>query len=81
MLDQTGPGDWHPRAAHRARAAAATIVELGVPFADLGLEAGEALSFSVGLYRDGHAVEQYPPHRPLEVIVPGADFAARHWSV
>jgi hypothetical protein len=81
MLDQTSPGDWRPRAAHRARAAAASIVELGVPFSDLGLEAGEALSFSVGLYRDGHALEQYPAHRPLDVIVPGADFAARHWSV
>ena len=81
MLDQTSPGDWRARPAHRARAAAATIVELGVPFADLGVKAGQPLSFSVGLFRDGHALEQYPPHRPLDLIVPGADFAARHWSV
>jgi alpha-amylase/alpha-mannosidase (GH57 family) len=81
VLDRTSAGDWRPRPGHRARAAAATVVEVGVPFAELGLEAGQPLSFSVGLYQDGHALEQYPPHRPLDLVVPGADFAARHWSV
>ena len=42
---------------------------------------GQPLSFSVGLYQDGNALEQYPPHRPLDVAVPGWDFGARYWSV
>jgi hypothetical protein len=81
LLDRTSSGDWRSRPSHGVRAAAVAIIEIGVPFGDLGVKAGQPLSFSVGLYRDGHALEQYPPHRPLELVVPGADFAARHWSV
>jgi alpha-amylase/alpha-mannosidase (GH57 family) len=81
VVDRMGPGDWRPRPSGRARAAAGTIVEIAVPFVDLQTQSGQPLSFSIGLYQDGQALEQYPPHRPLDVTVPGADFGARHWSV
>jgi alpha-amylase/alpha-mannosidase (GH57 family) len=81
VQDRVGPGDWRSRPRHAARAAAGTIVEIGVPFAELGVNAGQPFSFSVGLYQDGQALEQYPTHHPLELVVPGADFSARHWSV
>jgi len=81
MLDRTAPGEWRLRTTHHTRAAAATIVEICVSFDDLGVQPAQPLSFSVALYQDGHALEQYPPHRPLDLVVPGADFAARHWSV
>ena len=81
MLERRAPADWRPRPESHARGAAGQILEVAVPFSDLGVAAGQTLSFSVGLYQDGHALEQYPPHNPLTIVVPGLDFAARHWSV
>ena len=76
------PADgWQAKAGATSRGAAGQVVELAVSFVDLGARPGQTLSLSVGLYQDGHALEQYPPHHPLDVTVPAPDFAARNWSV
>jgi hypothetical protein len=81
LLERRGRDDWQPKPAAQPTAAAAHILELGIPLADLGLQPGDTVSFFVSLLQDGHALEQYPAHHPLDVRVPGADFAARLWSV
>ena len=81
-VQERRPGDgWESREGSTSRGAAGHIVELAVSFADLGAKPGQTLSLSIGLYQDGQALEQYPPHHPLDVTVPAADFAARNWSV
>jgi alpha-amylase/alpha-mannosidase (GH57 family) len=81
LLERLGPGDWRPRPAARVRGAAVQVVEVAVPFADLGAGPGQRLSLFVALWQDSQVLEQYPPHHTLEVTVPGPDFAARNWSV
>ena len=81
LFERRGPEDWHPKPSARPSAAAAQILEMGVRLADLGVQPGDTVSFFVTLLQDGHALEQYPAHHPLDVQVPGADFAARLWSV
>ncbi len=81
VLERRPADGWQPKAVTTSRGAAGQIVELAVSFADLGARPGQTLSLSIGLYQDGHALEQYPPHHPLDVTVPAADFAARNWSV
>ena len=81
LLDRRGPGDWQPRATASVRGAAVQVVELAVRLADLGVAPDQPLSFFVALCQDGQVLEQYPAHRPLDLVAPGPDFAARHWSV
>jgi hypothetical protein len=81
LFERRGPEGWHPKTSARPSAAAAQILEMGVRLADLGVQPGDTVSFFVTLLQDGHALEQYPAHHPLDVQVPGADFAARLWSV
>jgi alpha-amylase/alpha-mannosidase (GH57 family) len=81
LFERRGPEDWHPKPSARPSAAAAQILEMGVRLTDLGVQPGDTVSFFVTLLQDGHALEQYPAHHPLDVQVPGADFAARLWSV
>jgi alpha-amylase/alpha-mannosidase (GH57 family) len=81
LLERKGPGDWQPKPQSAPRAGVATILEVGIRFIDLGVTAGDSLSFFVALFQDGHALEQYPPHVPLDLTVPGADFNAKFWSV
>jgi hypothetical protein len=81
LLERLGRDDWQRKASARPSAAAAQILEVGVRLADLGVQPGETVSFFVTLLQDGHALEQYPAHHPLDVQVPGADFGARLWAV
>jgi alpha-amylase/alpha-mannosidase (GH57 family) len=81
LFERRGSEDWHPKPSARPSAAAAQILEMGVRLTDLGVQPGDTVSFFVTLLQDGHTLEQYPAHHPLDVQVPGADFAARLWSV
>jgi alpha-amylase/alpha-mannosidase (GH57 family) len=56
------------------------LAEIAIPLAKIGARPGERVRWLV-LLRDGeHVVECAPEGLPLEVEVPGPDFAARHWS-
>jgi alpha-amylase/alpha-mannosidase (GH57 family) len=58
------------------------VVEVAVPFAALGVEADNLVSFSVLLLDDGgQLIEQLPDDRPLELTAPGRDFDSTHWVV
>ncbi len=66
---------------YRARAAAASSLELAVPLAALGAAPGAPVSFAVMVSRtgDGVAVERHPDAYPIAVRAPGPDFDAAHW--
>ena len=57
-----------------------TVLELAVPFADLGLAADEPVAFFVAVFDEaGAELERHPAHRPIELVTPDALFEARHW--
>jgi len=64
-----------------ADVAAATVLEVALPLAALGLGAGQPVAFFVGLMGpDGSTVESHPAFRPIQTDVPDALFAMRNWS-
>jgi hypothetical protein len=64
-----------------ARAVVERVVELVVPFADLGLKEGERVEFFVEVWEGAVELGRYPPDRPCAFVVPGRDFESRMWSV
>jgi hypothetical protein len=79
MLEHRHGMEWK-RVASAADAVAHEVLEVAVPFADLGLRAGEPVSFFVSLHLNGHELERYPSHRPVELTVPSAEFEAYNWT-
>lgn len=63
-----------------ARAALAEILEVSIPFAALGVTAGEKLEMLFHLQRGSERLESLPPGQPLRLVVPGPDWAATNWS-
>ena len=49
------------------RASAHEVLEVAVPFADLGVSAGDVLTFFVSLHRNGQELERHPSHGPVEL--------------
>ncbi|MQA31696.1 MAG: hypothetical protein GEU82_17990 [Luteitalea sp.] len=71
---------WMERATG-VRVAAASILEIELPLADLGLTPGGPTSFFVGVHDASDAeVERHPTNRPIELTVPDLAFEARNWS-
>ncbi len=56
------------------------ILELGVPFAALGLVAGEAVELLALTLKGGQPVESFPSHELVRFTVPSADFEETMWS-
>jgi hypothetical protein len=75
------PGAWTEVSDVEPTAAAGQILELSLSWRALGLEAGGRLTCFLAVLQDGHELERHPAHQPLEMIAPGVDFSARHWSV
>ena len=62
-------------------AAFARIWEAGLPFAELGLRAGDEAALSVTVMRGEVEVERLPRSGFLPLAVPGPDFERIHWRV
>jgi hypothetical protein len=75
-----GNAGWTPDGLRDAVAAAGSVLELALPWAALGLSAGETAAFFVATLQGGSELERHPGDRPIEVAVPDASFAASHWS-
>lgn len=74
-------GHWTERGSGGATAAAGSVLEMGLPLADLGVGPGAPLSFFVAVYDVGSAeVERHPEHRPIDLQTPDARFEARNWN-
>ena len=58
-----------------------SVLELRVPFADLGFRAGEWAEFEVRIEAGGSIVETVPPAGVVRFEVPDANFERRIWSV
>ena len=64
-----------------AVAAVATVLEVAVPLADLGVVAGDVVSFAITILdASGAEIERHPGLRPVEVTVPDRAFETRNWT-
>ncbi len=63
------------------RAAFVNCLELAIPFADLGLHAGEDFSVCLSVIDHGMEVERHPVERALKMQVPDETFELRNWIV
>jgi alpha-amylase/alpha-mannosidase (GH57 family) len=71
--DGPGPG--------RPRVAAGTVLELALPLAELSRQGTETIAFFVALTDvAGVEIERHPPFRPIETVMPDAQFEARNWT-
>ena len=61
--------------------AAGEIVELAIPFRDLGIAAGSILQFQLKLFHNGIERECYPESAPIEFTVPDAETRMAQWAV
>jgi alpha-amylase/alpha-mannosidase (GH57 family) len=57
------------------------IIELGVPFSELGVQAGGTVQFQVKVFERGIERECYPENSPIELAVPSAESALAEWVV
>ncbi|MCC2639996.1 MAG: hypothetical protein K0S45_409 [Nitrospira sp.] len=57
------------------------ILELGVPFKDLDIDAGSELRLTLTVLENGLEVARYPHHGPATFSRPGDDFEATMWRV
>lgn len=57
------------------------IVEMAIPFKDLGLETGETVSFVVELKKGKLELDRYPRHKYIQFKVPDERFEEIMWSV
>ncbi len=69
-----------PRDSDGVTVAADGILELQIPFRSLGVETHAPVAFFVALNRGGSEVERQPQHRPIELMVPDRNFAAKNWT-
>ncbi|HMC78410.1 MAG TPA: glycoside hydrolase family 57 protein [Vicinamibacterales bacterium] len=60
---------------------AGTVLELGLPLAELEVSPGDTVAFFVAVYDAREIeIERHPAHRPIEVGAPDALFDARNWQ-
>jgi hypothetical protein len=80
LAERAGGDGWTGRWAPGLQAAVGRIAEVQIPFAALGVRAGDPVAFFVAL-ADGEAeVEHHPVHAPFEVAVPEQGFPASIWT-
>jgi len=64
---------------HALAFAIGSIVEMGVRFADLGVQAGTQMRFFVMLERAGLEIERCPSRGPVSIDVPTEEFELVNW--
>jgi hypothetical protein len=79
--------DGQPRAGRGAggraagRAAFLDVLEISIPFAELGLGPGVRGALAIHVLRAAVEVERLPRYGFVNVQVPGQDFEGLHWRV
>ena len=63
------------------RAAFQKVLELGVPFHELGCAEDEKIEFFLTIVRPGSAGERWPLYGRFKADLPGKNFEERTWQV
>jgi hypothetical protein len=75
-----GPGGWIEKPAHGVQIVAKRIVEMKVPFADLGSREHEQVEFMLTAVRKGRETERWPAYSVVQTRTPSADEDSIHWT-
>jgi hypothetical protein len=84
FLDRRGdPPSWHERRTAEPALAVRSVVEVGLPLAELVRPQGprDLQLFVVVRDRGGVEVEQHPTQQPLTMTAPDSRFESLHWRV
>ena len=83
MHSHRGPLTLSERGTERAIGELATgqVVELAIPFADLGIGPGGIVQFQLKLFHNSIERECYPETAPIELAVPSAETRLAQWGV
>ncbi|GAB4332318.1 MAG: glycoside hydrolase family 57 protein [Calditrichia bacterium] len=57
------------------------ILEIAIPFAELGVSAGETIGFQVAIKLNNQPIDEYPRINLIEIEVPSEYFELVEWSV
>jgi hypothetical protein len=63
------------------RAAFVDVLEISIPFADLGHSPGDKVALAIHVLRAAVEVERMPRYGFVNLVVPGADFEGENWRV
>ncbi|PWT87510.1 MAG: hypothetical protein C5B54_12245 [Acidobacteria bacterium] len=66
---------------HHCEVAIGTILELKVPFSDLGAGSGDLIKFRISLSQRGIVLEEHPQSGSVQFPVPGPHFEEMDWEV
>ncbi len=80
LHQKTADGVWEPSAGETSRVASAEILEVAIPFGDLGLTANQPFAFFVTIHTGTNELERHPANRPIESRVPEPAFAELNWK-
>jgi alpha-amylase/alpha-mannosidase (GH57 family) len=58
-----------------------TVIEVGIPFKDMGLQAGQPFKISLLVTQQGSEVARYPRFHPVALTVPDRHYDAVMWKV
>ena len=61
--------------------AAGNVIEVAIPFAELGAQEDSIMQFQVKIFHEGIERECYPESAPFEITVPGEDAPISNWFV
>ncbi|HEY7954298.1 MAG TPA: glycoside hydrolase family 57 protein [Polyangia bacterium] len=78
ILDEAAAGGWR-ELAHGGPTRIGRAIELGVPFARLGLAAGARATLAFQLWRGELSLARYPSDGAIPLTVPDDAFEARNW--
>ena len=80
LLEAQDGAGWVARDCAGVVAAAASVLEVSIPFRCLGLTTHDAVALRVALSRNGIELEHHPRHRPIEFRIPDAEFGSLNWT-
>ena len=80
LQQRASDGSWGIIPTSSAQMAAADVIEAAVAFTDLGLQPSQPFAFFVAIQRNGEELERHPAHRPVEGLVPEAEFERINWK-
>jgi len=63
----------------RTTLAAADIIEWEIALLDLALKPGATVAFQLAIFQDNIERERYPEGGPVQLTVPGPEYAMQHW--
>jgi len=58
-----------------------SIIELGIPFDEIGVKTGDKVEFAVSVVKDGQEIERWPGEGSIHVAVPTENFGKEQWMV